>query len=110
MFSHSSLFDSDALGNPFGGTGARRVFLLPSLQIPDRDFPPRMFVLADDRQILDPYAAESGSVAGPGAGSPNSRTSSRQALKASFPVTTYSMHAGARASNTASVLPTRKCP
>ena len=54
-----------------------------------------------------PYAAESGSVAGPGAGSPNSRTSSRQARKASLPVTTCSMHAGAKASNTASVRPTR---
>ena len=57
-----------------------------------------------------PYAAESGSAAGPGAGSPNSRTRIRQARKASFPVTTCSMQAGASASNTASVRPTRKCP
>ena len=57
-----------------------------------------------------PNAADSGSAAGPGAGSPNSRTRSRQARKASFPVTTCSMQAGASASNTASVRPTRKCP
>ena len=57
-----------------------------------------------------PYAADSGSAAGPGAGSPNSRTRIRHARKASFPVTTCSMQAGASASNTASVRPIRKCP
>ena len=57
-----------------------------------------------------PYAAEPGSRVGPGAGSPNSRTSSRQARNASWPVTTCSMQAGASASKTASVRPTRKWP
>ena len=52
-----------------------------------------------------PYAADSRSVAGPGAASPNSVTSSRNARNASLPVTTCSRQAGASASQT-SVGPT----